>query len=275
MTDDRDPKALRRDWMRTSTLEGRVALVAGGGSGIGEAIAHAFAANGVRVIVADLRPDMADGVARAIKAEGGEATAVGMDVCKQEDIDQALAKAESAYGGLDMLVNSAGVIAPQPLVDADLGKWRSSFEVNVEGALMLARSALQLLKASPVASVVNISSLAGGRAYANGGSYGTSKAALIHLSRTMGVEWAEHGVRVNVISPGSVLTPLLLANMTRETQAARAERIPLGRMGAPREIADLAVFLASPMASYITAQEICCDGGLSQALMVQKWQSDS
>lgn len=275
MTDARDPGALRRDWMKTTTIEGKVAFVAGGGSGIGEAIALAFAANGARVVVADLRPNMADTVAAAIKAEGGEALALGMDVCRQEDIDAALDKTVSAWGQLDMLVNSAGIIAPRPLEAAELDVWRKSFEVNVEGALLLARSALPHLKKSDIASIVNISSLAGGRAYANGGSYGTSKAALIHLSQTMGVEWAEYGVRVNVISPGSVLTPLLLANMSEATQKSRAERIPLQRMGVPREIADLALFLCSPAASYVTAQEICCDGGLSQALMVQKWQSDT
>ena len=275
MTEDRNADGLRRDWMRTSTIEDMVALVAGGGSGIGEAVAHAFAANGAKVVVADLRPDMAESVAADIQSQGGTAIALAMDVCRQADIDAALAKVDSDWGRLDMLVNCAGVITPRPLVDADLASWRKSFEVNVEGALQLARSALPMLKKSPAASVVNVASLAGGRAYPNGGSYGTSKAALIHLSQTMGVEWAEHGVRVNVISPGSVLTPLLLANMSKATQAARAERIPLHRMGAPREVADLAVFLASPMASYITAQEICCDGGLSQALMVQKWQSDN
>ncbi|MEC7258538.1 MAG: SDR family oxidoreductase, partial [Pseudomonadota bacterium] len=194
---------------------------------------------------------------------------------QQDDIDAALVRTLSEWGQLDMLVNSAGVIAPRPLASAEMDVWRKSFEVNVEGALLLARSALPHLRESDVASVVNIASLAGGRAYANGGSYGTSKAALIHLSQTMGVEWAEHGVRVNVISPGSVLTPLLLANMSKATQQSRAERIPMQRMGVPREIADLALFLCSPAASYITAQEICCDGGLSQALMVQKWQSDT
>ena len=138
----------------------------------------------------------------------------------------------------------------------------------MEGALLLARSALPLLKRSDIASVVNISSLAGVSAFPNGGSYGTSKAALIHLSQTMGTEWAEQGVRVNVINPGAILTPLLVEALPETTQKSLAQRIPLKRLGAPREIADLGLFLCSPAASYITAQEICCDGGRSQALMV-------
>lgn len=269
MTIAPETDGFRRDWMSACDMEGKVVFVAGGGSGIGEAIAIAFAANGVRVAVSDLRYDMAERVAASIRAEGGDAIALGMDVSVQADIDAALDETVSALDQIDMLVNSAGIISPQPLTDAEIHVWRKSFEVNVEGALLLARSALPHLKKSDIASVVNISSLAGASAFPNGGSYGTSKAALIHLSQTMGLEWAEHGVRVNVINPGAILTPLLVEALPEATQQSLAQRIPLKRLGAPREIADLALFLCSPAASYITAQEICCDGGRSQALMVE------
>ncbi|MET1416758.1 SDR family oxidoreductase [Roseibium sp. HPY-6] len=262
-----DPDALRRDWMQMSNIEGKVALVAGGGSGIGEAIAIAFAANGVRVVVSDLRVDMAENVAALIKSSGGDAIALAMDVSQQADIDRAMNKTISIYGQIDMLVNSAGFISPQPLTEAGIDVWRKSFEVNVEGALLLARTALPHLRKSDIASVVNISSLAGASAFPNGGSYGSSKAALIQLSQTMGIEWAEHGVRVNVINPGAIRTPLLIEALPEATQKSVVQRIPMKRMGVPREIADLALFLCSPAASYITAQQICCDGGRSQALM--------
>lgn len=267
MTHARDPGALQRDWMQMSDVKGKVALVTGGGSGIGEAIAIAFAANGIRVVVSDLRADMAENVAASINANGDDAIAVAMDVSQQADIDEALEKILSAYGQLDMLVNSAGIISPQPLTEVGIDIWRKSFEVNVEGALLLARAALPHLTKSDIASVVNIASLAGFSAFPNGGAYGTSKSALIHLSQTMGVEWAEQGVRVNVINPGAIRTPLLIEALPETTQHSLAQRIPMKRMGVPREIADLALFLCSPAASYITAQQICCDGGRSQALM--------
>lgn len=262
-----------RDWMTRSRVNGLVALVAGGGSGIGEACARTFAANGGAVVVADLRKEMADTVAAAILAQGGQAIAVRMDVATQADIDAALDRAITKFGRLDVLINTAGVIKPAPLETCSIEDWRTSFQVNVEGALLLARSCLPHLRMSAVPAIVNCSSLAGGRAYPNGGPYGPSKAALISLSRTMAIEWAEYGVRVNCVNPGMVDTPMVRSNVRPEMVALREERIPMRRVGQPDELADLIVFLASPAASFITAQDINCDGGMSQALMVQKFNA--
>lgn len=263
-----------RDWMRVSLLDGLVALVAGGGSGIGESVAQTLAANGARVVVGDRRADMAETVAAGINAAGGQAIAVAFDVTDEAGIAAALEATRAAFGGLDILVNCAGVIAPAALEDVSLEVWRHSFAVNVEGALLLARACLPMLRQSAHAAVVNVSSLAGGSAYPNGGPYGPSKAALISLTRTMALEWAADGVRVNVVSPGTTETPLLRANMTSETRRQREDRIPMGRLGQPSELADTIVYLASPAASYVTGQNVNCDGGLSQALMVQKFQAN-
>ncbi|MGV6871936.1 SDR family NAD(P)-dependent oxidoreductase [Pseudochelatococcus sp. B33] len=261
-----------RDWARSSPLTGLIAAVAGGGSGIGEAVAHTFAANGVHVLVADKNEEAAQRVCDAIIERGGKALACGMDVARTADIETMTVLLSDRFGGLDLLVNAAGIIQPASLETCPMGQWRKSFEVNVEGALLLARGCLPLLRKSDAPSIVNVASLAGGRAYPGGGPYGVSKAALIHLTKTMAVEWASDGIRVNVVSPGSVLTPLLLSNMSAETRTQRERQTPLGRMGKAPEIADLIVYLSSPMASYITAQEIECDGGFSQSLMVQKFR---
>lgn len=266
-------QARPQDWMTCSRVNGLVALVAGGGSGIGEASAKTFAANGGVVVVADLRREMAESVAAAIVAEGSKAIGVVMDVAKQSDIDAAVGRTLTEFGKLDVLINTAGVIKPAPLESCSLDDWRTSFLVNVEGALLLARSCLPHLRKSPVPAIVNCSSLAGGRAYPNGGPYGPSKAALISLSRTMALEWAEYGVRVNCVNPGMVDTPMVRANVRPEMIKLREERIPMRRVGLPGELADLIVFLASPAASFITAQDINCDGGMSQALMVQKFNA--
>jgi len=262
------------DWMSNSRVKGLVALVAGGGSGIGEATAKAFAANGASVVIADRRREPAERVASDIGKTSGKAIAVAMDVSVQREIDVAIARTIDAYAQLDILVNSAGVILPAALEDCSLDDWRLSFLVNVEGALILGRSCLPHLRKSKAAAIVNISSLAGGRGYPNGGAYGPSKAALISLTRQMAIEWAKDGIRVNVVSPGTIDTPLLRANMTPAIKAERAAKIPLGRLGIPEEIADTVLFLASPAASFITGQEVNCDGGLSQSLMVQKFYAN-
>ena len=263
------------DWMTRSLLRESVAFVAGGGSGIGEATARVLAASGAAIVVADRRTDMAERVAREIEADGGQALAVTMDVCVQSEIDAALAQTIARFGALDILINCAGVIKPASLETLSLDEWRSCFLVNVDGALLLARSALPHLRRSSKAAIVNVSSLAGGRGYPNGGAYGPSKAALISLTRQMALEWARDGVRVNVVNPGTIDTPLSRANMTPQSIAAREASIPLGRLAHPGEVADLIAFLASPAASFITAQDFNCDGGLSQNLMAQKFYANA
>lgn len=263
------------DWMSRSQLSDSVAFVAGGGSGIGEATARVLAATGASVVVADRRGEMAERVAHGIGNEGGKALAVAMDVTVQAEIDAALQRTIERFGVLDILVNCAGVIKPASLDTLALDDWRNCFLVNVDGALMLARSSLPHLRRSHKAAIVNVSSLAGGRAYPNGGAYGPSKAALISLTRQMALEWAPHGVRVNVVNPGTIDTPLSREHMTPQSIAARQASIPLGRLAHPGEVADLIVFLASPAASFITAQDFNCDGGLSQNLMAQKFHANT
>lgn len=266
-----DLTARPRDWLGASLVDGLVALVAGGGSGIGEATSKTLAANGAKVVVADRNREPAERVAADIRSAGGDAVAVVMDVSLQRDIDACIQATIDKYGQIDILVNSAGVIKPASLEDCDLDDWRNSFLVNVDAALLLARSCLPYLRKSDNASIVNVSSLAGQSAYPNGGAYGPSKAALISLTRQMALEWAADGIRVNVVSPGTIDTPLTRANMRPEIIAQREARIPLGRLGVASELADTVVFLASPAASFVTAQNVNCDGGLSQALMVQKF----
>lgn len=263
-----------RDWMHQSRLAGLVALVVGGGSGIGEETARVIAANGGKVVVADIRKAAADDVAAAIVAAGGTAISGTMDVASQADIDAVVVKAVETYGQLDIVVNAAAVVKAAPLESCDLADWKLSFRVNVEGAIMLARSCLPHLRESAHASIVHVASLAGIGAYPNGGAYGVTKAALIALTKTMAMEWVKHGIRVNVVSPGTVETPLMRAVLSPDDIEQRAARIPMRRLGQPSELADTIAFLASPMASFVTGQNLNCDGGLSQALMVQSFNAD-
>jgi NAD(P)-dependent dehydrogenase (short-subunit alcohol dehydrogenase family) len=254
------------DWMRRSPLQGLAALVVGGGSGIGEAAARIFAANGASVAVADLSGVNAGRVAAALDAADGRAIGLAMDVSSQHDIAAAVAATVAAFGRLDIVVNCAAIVMAARLEDCQPDDWRRSFDVNVLGALLLAQACLPHLRQSPAAAIVNVSTLGWIWGRPNSGPYAPSKAALTTLTRQLALEWAEYGVRVNAVNPGTILTPLARATLPESLRQERARSIPLGRLGAPGELADLVVFLASPAASYITAQAFNCDGGHSQAL---------
>ncbi|MET3823563.1 NAD(P)-dependent dehydrogenase (short-subunit alcohol dehydrogenase family) [Burkholderia sp. PvR073] len=258
-----------RDWMIHSRIQGLVALVVGAGSGMGEAAATTFAANGGLVAVADLHADQAERVAAGIGRQGGNAIALGLDVSKQLDIDTAIDRTISHFGRLDVVINTAALVRAAMLEDVSLDEWRAGFQVNVDGALMLARSALPHLKKSPHAAIVNTASLAGVHGYSQGGAYGPSKAALITLSRQMAHEWAPYGVRVNVVLPGVIDTPMARGAVPQALLDQLATMLPMSRVGQPHEVADLIVYLASPAAGYLTAQAIACDGGMSHMMFAK------
>lgn len=250
----------------TRTVKGLAALVVGGGSGIGEACSELFAADGGSVFIADLDKDAAERVAAQIHKQGGVAFAAAMNVAVQQDIDRVVAAAIHQMGRLDVLINAAAMLKPAKLEVCSIDDWALCFSVNVEGALMVARSCLPHLRNSASASIVNIGSLSAMWGRPNGASYGPSKAALVSLSRQMALEWAPR-VRVNVVNPGSIDTALARAAVGQQVLDDRAKVIPAGRIGSPAEVAEVVVFLASPAAAYITAQAINCDGGFSETLM--------
>lgn len=239
---------------------GRVALITGGAAGIGEAVCRLFAARGWGVVVADRDADAARAVADSL---GGAAMAVDCDVGDSSSIDRAVAAAGREIGHLDSLVNNAGIIRPCPSHEVSDADWHELTEVHLGGTFRMSRAALPLLAKSQAPTIVNISSVCANRGFPGRLSYNASKAAIEAVTRTLAVEWAAIGVRVNAVAPGFVLTPASrsLYDSGGADMAARERLVPLGRFGRPDEIAEAVGWLASAASSYVTGHVLAVDGG--------------
>jgi NAD(P)-dependent dehydrogenase (short-subunit alcohol dehydrogenase family) len=234
-------------------LQGKLALVTGGGSGIGEGIARAMAENGARVIVADVN---AEGAARVAAAVGGEHH--GLDVSDRAACDALAGK----VGPISILVNNAGIIRRGKLeAGTARADWDATMAVNLDGPYNMVTAFLDQLKATK-GSVINIGSIQSFVALPNSAAYTTSKGGVRALTKALAIELSPQGVRVNAIGPGMIATPLnAAAREDPDYMANFAQRIPLGRLGEPADIAGPAVFLASDLARYVNGVTLPVDGG--------------
>ena len=234
----------------------KVALVTGAARGIGLATARLFLAEGRRVVLIDRD---AEELARAAEALP-EALPCLCDVSRPEDVSRAIAEVEATLGRIDILVNNAGVADFGPIGDTDFARWRRVMETNLDGVFLMSQACLPLLSRQGGA-IVNVASISGLRASTLRVAYGTSKAAVIHLTRQQAAELGERGIRANCVCPGPVDTKLALAVHTPQIRAAYHDAIPLNRYGAETEIAEVIAFLAGERASYVTGQIVASDGG--------------
>jgi len=244
-------------------LDGKRALVTGGGTGIGRGIAEAFAASGAHVVIAGRRADV---LAAAAQEVGSAAHPLAADVTDPADRERLLREAVAHLGGLDILVNCAGAAMSRPIADMDPDAWRSIFEVNLIAPAELSRAALPTLRDDGGGSILNISTGASLHPVPGYAAYGSSKAAMNYLSQVLAME-AAPDVRVNVICPGGVDTPIF-GTFLPEDQVPAALRFfrdstPLGRIGQPRDVAGAAVYLCSDAAEWITGAVLTVDGGLN------------
>jgi NAD(P)-dependent dehydrogenase (short-subunit alcohol dehydrogenase family) len=251
--------------MTNKRFEGKVALVTGGSSGIGRATAVGLAREGAKVGLIARRKEILNTIVSSIEAEGGTAKAIAADVTREEERSRAVETAVSAWGGLDVLVNAAGIIAFGTIENTTLEAWQEMFDINVVSVFRLTQLALPHLVASK-GNVVIVSSVTGIRSFPGVLAYCASKSAADQLTRCAALELAEKGVRINAINPGVVVSNLHkeggLDDKAYQGFLEHSKSThPLGRVGNPEEVADLIMFLASDNAGWITGATVPIDGG--------------
>ncbi|MCR8549252.1 SDR family oxidoreductase [Salipiger sp. P9] len=238
-----------------------VVLVTGAADGIGWATARAFAAEGARVVLVDLRADAAE----ARRAElGGTHLAFGADVSDQADVARMMTAVEAACGRIDVLVNNAGIPEQSlPTLEQDLDRFDRILDVHLRGLFLMSREAARIMLRQQSGAIVNVSSIVAIRGVPGRNGYGAAKAGVLAMTRAMACEWAGSGLRVNAVIPGYVRTELVrrLEESGTLDSARMTGSTPMGRLARPEEIADAIAYLASPRASFITGASLAVDGG--------------
>ena len=243
-------------------LADKVAIITGGGSGIGQAAATLFAREGAAVVVLDYDAAGAAVTVDAITSAGGRALAVQANVADPAQVEVAVRAAVTAFGGVDILFNNAAVLIFGNIEETSPAEWQRVMDVNINGVYYCSRAVLPAMRARGGGAIINMSSSTGAHdGNGNAAAYVTSKGAVTLLTRCMAIDFAADHIRVNAIAPGPTDTPMLRKIMTQDEMVAFAATFPAQRLGKPAEIAAAALFLASDAASFVTGAVLAVDGG--------------
>ena len=246
------------------SLKGQVGIVTGGGQGLGKVFCHAFAEAGADIIVAEANADTGNATAEEIKATGRRAIAITTDVRDPASVDAMTVRAVAHFGKIDFLMNNAGITKWADAQAISLDDWRNVIDVNLNGLFYCCQAIGRHMIARKSGRIINIASMSGlivNRPQAQS-AYNTSKAAVIHLTKSLAAEWAQYNIRVNAICPGYMGTPMAKPFFDDPQYGGEwIKMIPMQRAGEPEELAPLAVYLASEASSYMTGSAIVIDGG--------------
>lgn len=243
-------------------LEGKVAIITGGSSGIGRATAELFAKEGAKVVVADYNARAGQEVVQVIEDAGGDALFVEVDVSDAAQVQRMVQAALEAYGGVDILFNNAAVLIFGTVLDTSEEAWRRVMDINLTGVFLCSKAVIPHLIERGGGAIINMSSSTGAHdGNGNAAAYVTSKGGVTLLTRCMAIDHAKDNIRVNAIAPGPTDTPMLRGAMSPEQLAAFATTFPMKRLGRPEELAHAALFLASDEASFVTGAVWAVDGG--------------
>jgi len=243
-----------------TSLYGKVALVTGASSGIGRATAIAFARAGAKVVAASRRAIEGEETVRLIQEAGGEAIFVKTDVSKAAEVEMLVDKTIYTYGGLDYACNNAGIAAFSPLTEISEEEWNHMFDVNLKGTWLCLKYEIRAMLKQGCGAIVNMASVGGVVGAVGGSTYCATKGGVIALTRAAAIEYAKSGIRVNVVSPGSIETDML-SNVPTDLLAQVTVAHPIGRIGKPEEVAESVVWLCSDAASFLTGHNMIIDGG--------------
>lgn len=247
--------------MTSYSFVGKVALVTGGGSGIGEACAKAFAKGGAEVVISDLDDVGGVRVSNDIRTQGGKATFIRADVSQADSVREMVEGVVNTYGHLDIAVNNAGIGGEsKPIGEVSVENWQKVIGVNLNGVFYGMRYQIPQMLAGTGGVIINMASILGSVGFARAAAYVAAKHGVVGLTKSAAIEYGEQGIRVNSVGPGFIKTPLLDENLDASTLAALASLHPIGRIGEAIEVANLVMFLCSDEASFITGSYFTVDG---------------
>ena len=238
-------------------LEGKVAIITGGASGIGEATVRRFVSEGAKVVVADMNEEKGKAL---VKELGEHAMYQHVNVTEEEQVEAMVANTVDAFGKLDILFNNAGIGSLAATDEQSLEDWRKTTSINLDGVFLCAKHAIKAMKKNDGGSIINTASILGHVGQAQTAAYASSKGGVVNFTRSLGIEFAQDHIRVNAVCPGYINTPLL-EQLDDEMKQQLILLHPIGRLGEPEEIASAVLFLASDEASFVTGTSLLVDGG--------------